>query len=159
MDHSAKSRSALGCKLVADVARGFGQARLSVTGASMIPAIWPGDVISVRRRKLAALQVGKIVLYRRGENLTAHRITSIRGARLVTRGDSLPHNDPSISESDIVGEVVSLLRSGRRIPVRRTFLQRSASSVLRRSDFCKRMVLRLGLRILCIARKEMPCVS
>ena len=159
MDHAAQCRSAVACRLVADVARGFGEVRLGVTGASMIPAIWPGDVILVHHRNPGELQSGKIILYVRGENLVAHRITSIRDARLITRGDSLSHDDPSIGESDILGEVVCLLRNGRYISPRQTFLQRGVSALLRRSGFCKRMALRAGLRVLRIAPKEMPCVS
>ena len=54
MDVEFQQRPALGCELVAEVVRSFGEVRLKVTGGSMLPAIWPGDVITVRRRDLTA---------------------------------------------------------------------------------------------------------
>jgi signal peptidase I len=159
MDSPAKCRSAAGCELVGDVARQFGEVRVKVTGSSMIPAIWPGDVITVRRREPAKLQPGQIVLYQHEERLIAHRITSIQGGNLVTRGDSLQHEDASIGQQEIVGEVVSVLRNGRAIQPQQTFSQRGVSFFVRRSDFCRRMMLRIGLRILHIVPTEMPCLS
>src|SRR5271169_960249 len=113
MDTDLQHRSALGCELVAEVTRSFGEVRLRVTGASMMPAIWPGDVITVRRREITGLQPGQVVLYRRNEKLMAHRIVSIQGNILTTRGDSLLRDDPAITGSDIIGEVVSKGRHGR----------------------------------------------
>ena len=43
--------TALQCELVADVARAFGEVRLRVTGASMLPAIWPGDILVTVQRQ------------------------------------------------------------------------------------------------------------
>src|SRR5271165_1041992 len=120
MDLTANSRSVSGCKLVADVARRFGEVRIKVTGASMIPAVWPGDVIGVCRRQTAELRPGTMVLYRRDESLIAHRVKRVSGACLITRGDSLPDNDPPIGASEIVGEVVFLERNGRLIRPRQT---------------------------------------
>ena len=36
-------------ELVVDVLGQFGEARLRVVGSSMLPAIWPGDVLTIRR--------------------------------------------------------------------------------------------------------------
>jgi signal peptidase len=137
---------ALGCELTVDVVRTFGEARLKVAGASMLPSVWPGDIVTVQRRGLSDLQPGQIVLcYREGE-LIAHRVTSVVGDRLITRGDSLPHCDPSVTASDIVGQVVSILRNGRSIFPDQSWWQRALSSILRHSDFCTRMTLRIGRR-------------
>lgn len=136
----------LGRELVADVAFNFGEVRLKVTGASMIPAIWPGDVITVCRRHIAELQPGHIVLYRREGMLVAHRLTCIHGDLVTTRGDSLEHNDPPITASDILGQVVHLVRNGRRVHLRQSWWQRISSSILQRSDFCMRVTLHLGRR-------------
>jgi signal peptidase I len=140
-----KQRSELACELVAEVAHSFGEVRLKVTGASMIPSIWPGDVIIVRR-EAANLQPGKIVLYRREGRLVAHRITCIRGNLLSTRGDSLPWEDPPIPSSDIVGQVISVVRHGCRVHLKQSVWQRAVSSTVRHSDFCLHMMLRVGTR-------------
>jgi hypothetical protein len=147
MDAEFQRRSALCCELVAEVVRSFGGARLKVSGASMLPAVWPGDVITVRPRHIAALEPGQVVLYRRKGMLAAHRITCIRGGLLTTRGDSLRHDDPPVGESDLVGQVVCLERNGRCLKLKQSCWQRMGSFVLRRSDFCTRLALRLGRRL------------
>ena len=145
--------SAVGCQLVTDVARSFG-VRVKVTGASMIPAIWPGDVIIVRCTALTQLQPGQIVLYRREGMLIAHRVTRIHGNLLTTQGDSLPNEDPPVNEADIVGLVVGLLRNGNPMDLKQSQWQCVSASILRRSDFCMRMALRLGRRVQGFASRE-----
>jgi signal peptidase len=126
----------VGCELVADVARNFSGVCLRVTGASMMPAVWPGDVLHVHRSGLAELHPGQIVLYRRDGRLTAHRIVRIDGDRLITRGDALQYEDPPISAADVVGRVIYMVRNGRLIYPRQSFRLRVGSAILRRSVFC-----------------------
>jgi signal peptidase I len=147
MSEESQQRLELGCELVTDVARSFETVCLKVTGSSMIPAIWPGDVLTARNCDIHEIQPGQIVLYRRQKGLVAHRATHVTGYLLITRGDTLQNDDPPIQASDIVGQVVSLVRNGRPVNLRHTPWQRFSSSVLRRSDFCLRMTLRLGRRL------------
>jgi signal peptidase len=130
--------------LVADVADNFGEVRLRVTGASMVPAIWPGDILTVRRVDPEELRPGQIVLYRRQANLIAHRVTRVVADHVVTRGDTLPVADAPASMDDVVGRVVSLERNGRRVCPQETLWPAAVSLILRRSDFCLRVALRLG---------------
>jgi hypothetical protein len=127
--------------LVADVATTFGEVRLRVTGLSMLPSIWPGDILTVRRVNPAELAKGRIALYRRQGNLIAHRIARVEPQRLITRGDTLPHDDPPLNVSEIIGQVVGIDRNGRSIPPEPSFWNRAVSSILRRSDFCLRIAL------------------
>ena len=113
----------------------------------MLPAIWPGDVVTVRRRELSELRPGQVVLAQREGKLIAHRIHAIGGDRILTRGDSLPQCDPPVCAAEILGEVVSILRHGRHVPVEQSRRQRALASILRRSDFCARMTLRAGRRL------------
>jgi signal peptidase I len=142
-----QQRSALGCELVTEVAHSFGEVCLQVTGSSMIPAIWPGDVVAVRRSELGKLRPGQIVLYRQERGLVAHRIVHIQGNLLTTRGDTLWDDDPPVKASDLVGQVLSLVRNGQRVNLRQSSWQRISASILRHSDLCLRMTLRLGLRL------------
>ena len=136
-----EQRSTSGCELVAELARRFGEVRLRVTGASMLPAIWPGDVLCVRYCAIPDLQRGQILLYRRHENLVAHRITRVHRDSVITRGDSVHHDDPPVVESEIVGQVVSVLRRGHPVSERLSPLRRIGSCILRRSDICVRAIL------------------
>ena len=138
-------RRAVCCELVDEVARTSGEVRLKVTGASMLPALWPGDVIAVQRCAFAELRPGQIVLYRQEGKLTAHRIQRISPSHLITRGDSVPACDPPVGACGVVGRVASILRNGRSIQPERSFFHRAVSSILRRSDCCTRIALRIAL--------------
>lgn len=141
-------------ELFADLLRQFGSAKLTATGASMLPAIWPGDVVTIKRRHLSNLRAGEIVLAQRDGRLIAHRVKSV-GDRLITQGDSMPQCDPPFSQSEILGQVVSISRHGRSVPLEQALWQRAASSTLRRSDFCVRMTLRIGRRWHRLRRMEL----
>jgi signal peptidase len=138
-------RRAMCCELVDEVARTAGEVRLKVTGASMLPALWPGDLVTVRRSDAAELRPGQIVLYRDEAKLTAHRIQRISPTQLITRGDSVPSCDPPVGALEIVGQVVAILRNGRSIEPEWSLWHRAVSSMLRRSDFCTQVALRITL--------------
>lgn len=113
----------------------------------MLPAIWPGDLLTVRRCDLSELEPGQIALYRRGGKLTAHRILRLAGDRLITRGDSVPSFDPPVEASQIVGQVVSVSRAGQSLRPQQTTWQQLASAMLRRSDLLMRVTLFLSRRM------------
>ena len=129
--------------LAAEVLRQFGEVRLKVTGASMLPSVWPGDVLTVRRRSPAELLPGRIVLCVRDQGFVAHRLIGRQGDRILTRGDSHLRDDPPFGEDEVLGEVVSILRNGRPAALTSTWWHRSFSWVLRHSELCTRMALRL----------------
>jgi len=81
------------------------------------------------------------------------------GDRLVTQGDSLPHSDPPMTASEIVGQVVSILRDGRNIPPQQSHWQRALASILRHSDFCARMTQRIGRRLQLLRKMELLWAS
>ncbi len=140
-------RHAACCELVGDVTRTAGESRLRVTGASMLPAVWPGDVITVQRRSWPDLRPGQIVLFRRDDRLVAHRVLSMSDGRLITKGDSLVAVDPPVEESEIIGQVVWISRGGRTVPTEQRPWQRIGSSILSRSDFLMRVVLSIHRRL------------
>ena len=144
MDFHPKQRPEYGCELVADVAREFGEVRLKVTGCSMIPAVWPGDEVVVQRRETPELRRGQIVLCRRQGKLVAHRITRVGEALLHTRGDSVVKDDAPWQASDVVGEVVQVIRNGRSVGLKQSLWQRAGASVVRRSVFWLRVTLHVG---------------
>lgn len=66
------SRAAVKCDLAAAVIRSSGELRLKVTGSSMLPSIWPGDILTIRRQNLDQIRPGEIVLVARDGGLCAH---------------------------------------------------------------------------------------
>ena len=55
-------RETLGCELAAEVPRSWGRLRLRATGASMLPAVWPGDALYVCRRSATQALPGDIII-------------------------------------------------------------------------------------------------
>jgi signal peptidase I len=121
-------------ELAVEVARTFGTLRLRVTGTSMLPAIQPGDLLSIGRVDLRDTSPGEIVLFERGGRLFAHRIVSRGGGAsdpysskpyaskpyaskpyIVTRGDRLLENDPPVFQSELLGRVTSIQRARSRV--------------------------------------------
>jgi signal peptidase I len=131
-------RRAVWCELVHEVAGAQGEVRLKVAGGSMLPTVWPGDVVTVRQCTFEELRPGQIVLHGRDETLTLHRIARVASDHVITRGDSLPKYDQPVKASDILGQVVSLCRGGRSIPWEQVLWQRVVAAVLRRSRFLRR---------------------
>jgi len=134
-------------ELFREILRSAGEARLAVNGASMLPAIWPGDVVTVRAFEVADLRPGRIVLFPRENLVVSHRILAVRpDGTIITGGDSAPRRDPPISPADIIGRVVAIERNGRRISPEQSTWQRCVACILRHSDFCTRVLLFLHHR-------------
>jgi len=142
MDGNADLRDAVKRHLVADVARSFGQVRLQVTGCSMLPAVWPGDLLTVRRCGSAELNAGQIVLCFRDGALVAHRLVGTRGKQFLTRGDSLYNFDRPFREDEILGRVVAMERDGRQVDPNPSWWHGAVRFLLRRSELCVRLLLR-----------------
>jgi hypothetical protein len=134
-------------ELAVEVLGSFGGAQLPVTGASMLPALWPGDILEVRRESPARIFAGDVVVFRRQGRLLAHRVVEKLGTSdggvLVTRGDRLEQTDPPVSAEELLGCVTWVQRGHRRLGPRLTLWGRATSWVLRRSEFCTRALLRL----------------
>ena len=141
----ADIRNELKGELFRETLKSSGRARLAVTGTSMLPTIWPGDVVEVRRESVA--EISAVVLCARAGGFLAHRVVGKvlgpSGTVLITRGDALPTPDAPIAPGELLGRVTAILRGGRRIEPRLTRWGRVAAWILSRSDFCTRVVLHL----------------
>jgi len=131
------------CDLVAEVVRATGSAKLKVTGLSMLPAIWPGDVLTISRISPKLLEPDQIVLYRRNGKLTAHRVVQVAHDHFLTRGDCVPSLDPPVPFSAMVGQVIAVCRNGRAVKLQPSPWQRTAAWFLRHSDLSIRLLLHL----------------
>jgi len=145
--HIEAERRAACCELVSEVARHAGEVRLRLTGTSMLPAMWPGDVVTVRRCQLADLRPGQVALCSVEGNLVAHRVMRAFPNHLITRGDSIPRCDPPVEASAVVGYVASIVRNHRTIDIKHTWRHRALAALLRRSHLCLRITLRLSRRM------------
>jgi len=149
---------ALGCELAGEVVRRFGRVRVRVTGTSMIPAIWPGDVVVVERRDVGGIELGEIVLAVRAGRLIAHRVvggekaaaqkhgaTHTVARSILLRGDAQISADLPLRAEEVLGAVVAIERAGLAFePARHLNLsERLLAAFARRSSFAARIFVRL----------------
>jgi signal peptidase I len=102
--------------LAGEVVRAFGQMQLRVTGSSMIPTLWPGDLVRIERRAFESLNPGEIVFYLRDGRLFLHRLVASRetsrARSLTTRGDAMAAADPAVPENCFLGVATAVRRRG-----------------------------------------------
>src|SRR5271169_6094773 len=96
--------------LAAEVLRSGGTIRLQALGASMLPTIWPGDVLSVESKPGKRAIPGDIVLVARDQRFFIHRLIEKRSSQCITRGDSMPRNDAPVAEAQVLGKVSAIHR-------------------------------------------------
>ncbi|HEX4002665.1 MAG TPA: S24/S26 family peptidase [Candidatus Acidoferrales bacterium] len=112
-------RTAIEMELAEEVLRSYGKLRVVARGSSMIPTIFPGDILLVERNPVERLQPGDVVLASRGGRFFAHRVvrlTALGGPpRVITRGDALRETDPAFSHDEILGRVTAVSRGRRHI--------------------------------------------
>lgn len=142
--HNLQSRAAR-CDLAAQVLHEWGKLSVQVLGASMLPAIWPGDILSVDRAEAAELEPGELVVYAWDGIPVVHRVVENEAAGLITRGDSVDWNDPPVSPSQVMGRVVSIRRGGAEFAPKRMASrpQELLGFLVRRSPRFKGLLLKL----------------
>jgi Peptidase S24-like len=105
--------------LAAEVLHRFGEVRFVAQGSSMIPSIYPGDLLTVRSESIAGARCGEIVLLLLGGRFFVHRVIRKLPDRnrtvFATRGDALAQEDPSVDSTQLLGRVTAILRHGKTI--------------------------------------------
>ena len=136
---------AVKCELASEVLCSSGTLRLQVTGWSMLPAVWPGDVLVIERVTTDEVSEGDIVLFGRDRRLFAHRVVAKRleDSTILTRGDAMPAPDPVVRKNELLGRVSSIVRNGRGIAPRSAlhFAERVVASLVRSSVMAARVVV------------------
>jgi signal peptidase len=135
---------AVKCELAGEVLRSSGKLRLQVTGWSMLPAVWPGDLLVIDRAESKDVAKGDIVLFGRDRRLFAHRVvsTGLGDSGILTRGDAMPAPDPIVREGELLGKVSFVVRNGRCLAPRRPRLsERAIAALVRSSSLAARVVV------------------
>ena len=139
--------------MVEEVVRSLGDVRLRTLGTSMVPAMLPGDLVSVRRAGLDEISAGEVVLFLQNGRLFVHRVVgrnvvSAAGNTeepcLITRGDRVRHDDPPVSSKELLGRVVSIERNNRHIELASHGSNSLFARLIRASDRATYLYLRLG---------------
>jgi hypothetical protein len=116
-----ESRGQLKRNLAAEVLRTAGKFRLAAFGYSMLPTLWPGEILTIQAQTLEQVQPSEVVLFSREGRFFIHRVVrkvkTGPEARLITRGDALPAVDATVFPIEFLGKIVSVRRGDRDIPV------------------------------------------
>ena len=135
-------------ELAASLLRSGGRVRIKALGASMLPTLWPGDLLTIENHARRELSAGDIVLVLRGEHILVHRLIRSMGQggpRWITRGDAMPQNDPPVADPDVLGRVSCIYRKNRAIAPSRqlSLLNRAVGWLLCHSASARNLALRI----------------
>ncbi|AXJ02479.1 Peptidase S24 [Cyclonatronum proteinivorum] len=101
--------------------RGY-HVRIKAGGQSMYPYLLNGDQLEVEPATLETLEPGDIVVFRRNQNLIAHRLHQVTGSgehiRGLSIGDSGLSKDEMLTPDIVAGRVVARVRDGEEKPLR-----------------------------------------
>lgn len=118
---STEERELGRCALAQESLRRFGRLRFRAYGTSMLPAIWPGEVLLVEALPPSQAQPGEVWLTAQHGRLVAHRVLRVEGpaepVSAVCRGDFLDVEDPAVSGDAILGKVTGVYRYGGKVAV------------------------------------------
>jgi len=148
MEAAPQSRHAFKLELAAEILRQFSEVRFVAQGTSMLPAIYPGDCLTLKSFGAAPPRRGEIVLCRRAGEFRVHRIASIleKGTAkfYVLRGDALTDDDPPVPADELLGRVTSLARRGMSVEFNspQRVHHRLLRSIVRRSKVATVLLLR-----------------
>jgi signal peptidase I len=114
MTQQAREHSKL--DLTAEVLYSFGKVRLRLAGISMLPTLWPGDLLTIEPVDIEQVMRGHLVLYMRENRLVVHRAVECVGGKeqclWTTRGDALFRTDHPVTAEELLGRVVKVSRCG-----------------------------------------------
>jgi hypothetical protein len=112
---------AVKCDLAGEVLRSFGSLRFKATGWSMLPSVWPGDTLVVKRVSRDQVGIGDIALVGRDGRLCAHRVVSVPedsgSPQWITQGDAMCSPDRPVTENELLGVIAYVIRGGRLVAV------------------------------------------
>jgi hypothetical protein len=116
--------------------------RLRVYGESMLPTLWPGDVVEIAPCSIDEARPGEIVLALRDGRLFLHRLVSHCGPDgFLLCGDSTPGPDPLFPPEAMLGRLVRPSGEGRGFIA--PALSRSVGRLLCHSGVARRLALKL----------------
>lgn len=108
-------RQKVKCRLFADAVRQYGSAKVKAMGGSMLPAIRPGDLLTIESCSLQEVSISTVVAFIRSDRIFVHRV--VENAKqnerplLVTRGDALDYRDDPVGEDEFLGKITGIQRS------------------------------------------------
>lgn len=104
-------------ELAAQILRSRSVIRIRVYGTSMLPYIWPGDVLAIENCQPCDIRLGDIIRFMQSGRFLIHRVVTVANdsgsISWITRGDSLSCEDLPVSQTHFLGRVTAIERNGR----------------------------------------------
>jgi hypothetical protein len=117
MEFSDPTREQHKRDLAVEVLRTSGRVRLAARGYSMLPSLWPGDVLTVQTATSGQVVLADVVLCSRDGKFSIHRVLRLQDVAgqlyLITRGDSMFQEDSPVAPTELLGKVIAVEREGR----------------------------------------------
>ncbi len=89
----------------------------AVSGNSMWPALKQGDMVFLEGvSSVDELKLRDIIAFRHTRGMAIHRIVSIEGGEITTRGDANFREDPPVTIEDVIGKVPTVAGRPAKIP-------------------------------------------
>jgi len=149
MTARSNSRNAVHLELAAEILLRSSDVRFVARGTSMLPAIVPGDCLTIKSFSPGEVPYyGEALLVRRDGEFRIHRLVRVLDNTpqhiYILRGDALPQDDPPVLRSQILGRVTSLQRAGKPFPLAATSTlhQRLLRFFVRRSSAAAALLIR-----------------
>jgi len=102
------ARAAALIALAAESLRCSGHLRLQVRGQSMLPTLWPDDVVEIASCSVDNVRPGEIVLALREDRFFLHRFLGrLQTNGFLLRGDSMRSPDPQFPNDALLGRLMS----------------------------------------------------
>jgi Peptidase S24-like len=136
-------------RLTAEMLRCGRMVQFKAWGTSMLPSLWPGDLLTIQSVAHDEIVRGDMVLVMRDNRFRVHRLVEkpqVEGHILwITKGDAVPRNDPPVAASELLGRVAGVRRGNRSfVPTRRLSMLHSALAwTLCRWDHFRSLALRI----------------
>ncbi len=149
MTARSNSRNAVHLELAAETLLRSSEVRFVARGTSMLPAIVPGDCLTIKSFSPGEVPYyGEALLVRRDGEFRIHRLVRILDNTpqhiYILRGDALPQDDPPVLRCQILGRVTSVQRAGQSFPLAATSTlhQRVLRYFVRRSSAAAALLIR-----------------
>lgn len=88
----------------------FGYTAFKVVTGSMADTINIGDIVIVKvKNDKDEFNLQDIIVFKQDDSIITHRIVSIEGDNITTKGDANNTNDETVSKNQIIGKVTKVI--------------------------------------------------
>jgi signal peptidase I len=105
-----QARDQIKRSIAAEALRSGLHVHLRAMGTSMLPTLWPGDLLTIESIAVEQAEPGDLILYMHKGRFFIHRLIEKHedDRTFITRGDCMPAADPPVPAKEFLGKVVQV---------------------------------------------------